>query len=80
VKRGHNRIAVQNALVLDHLRRAPLTPIEALRLYGVFRLAARIFDLREMGHEILTTRVINDYGNSYAEYHLLKLAPREEAA
>jgi Helix-turn-helix domain len=77
--RGHNRIAVQNALILDHLRTRPITPIEALRLYGCFRLGARIFDLRQMGHEILTTRVINDYGNPYAEYHLLRLAPREAA-
>ena len=80
---GHNSsIPRQNAMVLEHLRKGPITSIEALMLYGCFRLAARIWDLRQMGHEIYTGRVINDYGNPYAEYHLIRLAPhvREEAA
>jgi len=67
----------QNAMVLAHLRTAPITPMEALRNFGCFRLAARVYDLRQYGHEILTLRVVNNHGNAYAEYHLLKLAPRE---
>lgn len=29
-----------------------LTPMAALRLYGIFRLSARIYDLRKSGHVI----------------------------
>ena len=76
----NSAIPLQNQLVLDHLRTRSITPREALYHYGVFRLAARIFDLRQMGHEIITMRVENEYGNSYAEYHLIKLAPHVKEA
>jgi hypothetical protein len=75
MSRATNHI-IQNAMVLDHLTRGPITPIDALRLYGCFRLAARIYDLRQLGHDIITLRVLNAEGNSYAEYHLIKLAQR----
>jgi hypothetical protein len=81
---GHNQLSfqIQEAIVLAHLRdRGPLSPWEALHRYGIFRLAARVFRLRRDGHDILTRRVKNDFGNSYAEYHLIKLAqPKGEAA
>lgn len=32
-----------------------ITPLEALRRLGIYRLSARIFDLRERGHNIKTT-------------------------
>jgi Helix-turn-helix domain len=73
--RGDNT-AIQNVMVLEHLLSAPITPIEALNLYGCFRLAARIYDLRQAGNEIITMRVINGEGNPYAEYHLLRQAQR----
>jgi hypothetical protein len=63
-------------MVLEHLLAAPITPREALSRYGCFRLAARIYDLRQVGHQIITMRVINDEGNRYAEYHLLRQAER----
>jgi hypothetical protein len=67
----------QNILVFEHLReRGPITPIQALNSYGIFRLGARIFELRQMGHLIITHWVTNDYGNRYAEYHLLRQADR----
>ena len=77
--RGHN-VTIQNEMVLDHLRSGPITPKEALYRYGCFRLAARIYDLRQIGHEIITTRVMNDEGNPYAEYFLIKQAKPKEAA
>jgi biotin operon repressor len=46
----------QNTLVLHRLRRASLTPMQALTELGVMRLAARIKDLREAGYNIETTR------------------------
>jgi hypothetical protein len=62
----------QNAMVLDHLRQGPITPMDALTSYGCFRLAARIYELRASGHHIITVRVPNGNGNHYAEYHLLR--------
>lgn len=47
----------QNFLVLAALKRGPLTPLEALRRLGCERLAARIHELREMGHDINRTFV-----------------------
>lgn len=48
-----------------------LTPMEALQMMGVFRLAARIEDLRKKGHNIITEEV-NQAGKTFARYHLVK--------
>ena len=59
----------QNEMVLDHLQSGkPLTPLTALQRYGVFRLAARVCDLRSMGHEIET---IKPAGVHFAVYKML---------
>lgn len=49
----------QNWLIWRHLfaPRRPLTQGEALRRYGVARLASRIFDLRRDGWKIISERV-----------------------
>jgi hypothetical protein len=48
----------QNSAILAHLKRgSPLTPLEALRLYGCARLAARVCDLKAEGHDIKTEMV-----------------------
>lgn len=61
----------QNKLIANHLLRVKtITPIEALDLYGCFRLAARIYDLRKKGHRILMERV-EENGKSFARYILL---------
>lgn len=39
--------------ILAHMMHAPITPIEALDLYGCFRLAARIRDLKDEGYPII---------------------------
>jgi hypothetical protein len=60
--------------VLTRLEQHPLTPKDALR-FGVYRLAARVFELREAGHEIAT--VWEDDGERrYARYYLIRHAPR----
>ena len=46
-----------------------LTPIQALDLYGCFRLAARILDLREAGLDVKMKMIFNN-GKRYAEYSL----------
>ena len=43
----------QTETILAHLQAGnSITPIDALREFGVFRLAARINDLREAGHDV----------------------------
>lgn len=60
----------QSAAILDHLTlRGTITAIEALNLYGCFRLAARINDLRDAGHNIVTVKTAVD-GKTIAVYKL----------
>ena len=62
----------QTATILDHLSSGKkLTPIDALNEFGCFRLAARIGELRQMGHDITTT-IIHDGGSSFAQYSMLQ--------
>ena len=47
-----------------------INPLEALNLYGSFRLGAIIFTLREEGHNIETKMKNNGVKkNHFAEYH-----------
>ncbi|ACR15012.1 hypothetical protein BcepIL02_gp19 [Burkholderia phage BcepIL02] len=49
----------QNRIVLDHLKKVgPITPLEALRLHGIMRLGARVYELRDSGHNIVTEMVV----------------------
>lgn len=47
----------------------PLTPIMALRLFGSFRLGARIYELKKQGHRI-TKQMVHRRGKTFAEYRL----------
>jgi len=65
----------QNARLLEWLENVgPITPLDSWRRVGIYRLSARIFDLREMGYDIESTRikVRNFYGETVrvAEYRL----------
>ena len=52
--------------VLKHLKTlGSITPLEALELYGSFRLGALIFNLRKEGHDI-ETNIVPKKG--YAKY------------
>ena len=57
--------------VLKHLKRNPITPLEALEHYGCFRLAAIIHVLRRRGHEIKTVDKTEN-GKTFAQYFLTK--------
>ena len=47
-----------------------LTPMQALGLFGCFRLSARIKDLREDGHSVITRFVTTKSGKRIAEYRM----------
>jgi hypothetical protein len=46
-----------------------ITPIDALQLFGCFRLATRVFELKEEGMPIVTT-MIESNGKRFASYSL----------
>ena len=61
----------QNADILNHLKTVgPLTALDALDLFGCFRLASRINDLRQAGNDIETTEVKLPNGKTIAKYSL----------
>lgn len=61
---------MQNEQVIRHLKTGKsLTPIEALREYGIFRLAARVHDLKLDGWPI-RKEMVRTEANSFARYHL----------
>ena len=61
----------QNARILKHLKLGKtISPLEAMGVFGVYRLAARIFELRQDGHEIVKTIKDDGQGRTYAEYSL----------
>jgi hypothetical protein len=64
----------QTETILAHLQAGgSITPIDALREYGVFRLAARINDLREAGHDVQTL-CETDGKKKWARYSLKRAA------
>lgn len=63
----------QAKTVLNHLKGGKhITPLEALGVYGIFRLAARILEIREEGYEVAMTRVFDAKRKQYARYSLVK--------
>ena len=60
----------QNVQILRYLETGKtLTPIDALNLFGSFRLGARIFELRQQGHEINKVLLRKD-GKNFALYFM----------
>jgi len=65
-------IESQNKMLLNHLMRGwTVTPIDAMELFGILRLGARIWDLRKKGYSITTT-LVKDGNKRYASYKLIK--------
>jgi hypothetical protein len=59
----------QNRKILAYLKAGKkITPLKALQLFGSFRLGARIYDLRKLGHEIESRIVQGANGKRFAEY------------
>ena len=62
----------QNTDILMHLKSGKtLTSLQALSLFNCMRLAARIENIRSMGHVIHTEIITNDNTNSrFAKYSM----------
>ena len=62
----------QNQQILDYLKSGKkITPLTALKKFGCFRLSARIFNLKEEGHAIITNNVTRK-GKTFADYSLME--------
>ena len=62
----------QEKQILDHLKRGQtITPLDALKLYGCFRLGARIWDLKRQGESIGVRTIHTLTGKHIAEYYLI---------
>ena len=64
-------------IILNHLRKhKTITTLEAFELYGITRLSARIFNLRESGYKIglVWETGTNRYDNQvrWGKYFLIK--------
>lgn len=67
-----NSVKSQCDAVLDHMKRyRSITFMQSLPNYGVARLAARIYDLKCMGHEI-HSEIKTENGKRFAQYTLIK--------
>lgn len=75
----------QTERVIKHLKEyGSITPLEAIKEYGITRLGARIWDLRDLGYDIETQTETskNRFGDktSYAKYVLKGGAKNESVS
>jgi hypothetical protein len=80
------KLTPQEEDILNHMRSGrSITPLEALGVYSVFRLGARIFNIKaylaeaKTGEVIATSQVSDSKGKRYARYRIAKVEPRETA-
>ena len=66
------QVMSHESAILTHLKSGrPITALDALRMYGCMRLAARVYDLRDSGHDVIArTRHLKN-GKKVAEYVLI---------
>lgn len=66
--------ASQKDMILEYLQLGnPITPLEALRHFGCFRLSARIADIRKAGYDVRVEMITDTKtGKKYASYSLIE--------
>ena len=64
----------QEEMTLEALQKGELTAIDALKKFGCFRLAARIYRLRQSGHKIEKRMQRLNNGKNIAVYSLEKVS------
>lgn len=66
----------QQQKIFNHLKRKPITGLEAWMNYGVYRLSEIIIRIRQQGKSegfTVKTEMVNQLGKRFAKYSLLKL-------
>lgn len=67
----------QSEQILDYLKNGgKLTPIDALKKFGCFRLGARIYDLKQRGYNIHAEIITTDKGKHVAQYSMKQFSER----
>ena len=70
----------QKEAILRHLQSGKtITPLEALNLYGCFRLGARIWDLRDEGY-VIRSENVKQGKKTFASYKLIVPVHAEQLA
>ena len=65
----------QNKLILQYLKDGgKLTGLEALRLFGTMKLASRVSELRDEGHDIKSKTIMTRNGKHVSEYWMPTVA------
>lgn len=67
--KGESTGKSQEARILRAMRIGWVNPLFALKMFGCFRLGARIYDLKKDGHDI-ETRMVSRKGKRFAEYRI----------
>ena len=69
---NEHRQPTQAEALLNHLRNSDegITSLEALKLYGIGRLAARVYELKQDGHAISEELVEVNGGKRVSRYRL----------
>jgi hypothetical protein len=77
-KINHSSTKSQQQHIKEYLEAGhSITPLEALEMFGCFRLGAQIFDLKKKGMDIeMTMRKDENTGKRYAVYYI---APAKES-
>lgn len=61
----------QTSRILEYMLQGnSITPIEALNLFGSFRLGARIAEIKAKGYLVYSEFVTTDSGKKVKQYHL----------
>ena len=64
----------QSQMILEYMAQGHRnSPLEALNKFGCLRLGARIYDLKNEGHNIIT-EMVSENGKRFARYSLIKSA------
>ena len=71
-KREPETIESQEKMILRFLQNGnSITSLQALHLFGCFRLSGRIFDLKQKGYNITTEMIITTSEKRIASYKLV---------
>lgn len=70
----------QNERLLQHLEHSgPIDPLQAWNQLGIYRLGARVFDLKEFGHNIVRSMIeVNNRFGEKCRVALYSLVPNEK--
>lgn len=65
------KLKPQARRILAHLRSGKaITPVEAMTVYGIARLAASVYEIRRAGYDVGCERRRDEVGHGYGRYSI----------